>query len=660
VTEEAAGTYTLGLWAVSKDGKDQVFKLAELQIGTAVREELASGPTATSKCFDCHAIPDSDKASMHHIHTDLSSTSGNWALDQYPVATCQACHNLDGYSVNTTVRKVHGLHRGRNQLAPGAAHAEYGMPEDTTLAEYGNVDFPAMPMGERDCATCHADDRWRTRPTRLGCGTCHDNLYFDTGTLVPPRAFGKPLGVSCTNDPSCSAFSILASCNLGNGICELASHPTQSNDSQCAVCHAESSILPVSANHEIFQQTRVRDLKLTEVVLSGGTGVGGSFLVGDTLTVGFKLTTGSSTIVSDLKTNSMLAGTAIVAGPTDDRQRIYQLTMKSQGTLTYDAGTQKYTYVFPSPWQANALVPYNTLNSAPRANPAGTYTLWMYVNESFSIPASFRDAANAIVDFRFGSDGPIQPRQVILKQACNACHTNMQAHGGGRQDEGGACSMCHTRDAEDRGVLSQGMSSCMQDSDCALSAYGSEVCYPKPVPTTLPILVSLPSPTGWNTCLVVYDPTPGQSIDMAVMGHQLHFARLLGGYASRNFAVSPGKLQYIGFNNTFIDMSENLLSVDVRNCKVCHRDSGTSCSPTTQCGVGQECIQSKCVNRSWTKPSTRVCLSCHDTEAAFGHAQLNTWVGVETCGVCHGESAQFSVERVHSTIVPYTPPYPRQ
>jgi hypothetical protein len=69
------------------------------------------------------------------------------------------------------------------------------------------------------------------------------------------------------------------------------------------------------------------------------------------------------------------------------------------------------------------------------------------------------------------------------------------------------------------------------------------------------------------------------------------------------------------------------------------------------------------VNRSWTKPSTRVCLSCHDTEATFGHAQLNTWGSVsgsiETCGVCHGENAQFSVERVHSTIDPYTPPYQR-
>jgi hypothetical protein len=75
--------------------------------------------------------------------------------------------------------------------------------------------------------------------------------------------------------------------------------------------------------------------------------------------------------------------------------------------------------------------------------------------------------------------------------------------------------------------------------------------------------------------------------------------------------------------------------------------------------MGQECVQSKCVNRSWTKPSTRVCLSCHDTEAAFGHAQLNTYFGIETCGVCHDENAQFSVERVHSTIDPYTPPYQR-
>ena len=81
------------------------------------------------------------------------------------------------------------------------------------------------------------------------------------------------------------------------------------------------------------------------------------------------------------------------------------------------------------------------------------------------------------------------------------------------------------------------------------------------------------------------------------------------------------------------------------------------------CGIGQECVASRCVNAAWKKPSASVCLACHDNAAAFGHVQLNTWFGttppLETCDVCHGPTGDFSVERVHNISDPYVPPYQR-
>ncbi|MBI3183945.1 MAG: hypothetical protein HYZ28_17555 [Myxococcales bacterium] len=61
--------------------------------------------------------------------------------------------------------------------------------------------------------------------------------------------------------------------------------------------------------------------------------------------------------------------------------------------------------------------------------------------------------------------------------------------------------------------------------------------------------------------------------------------------------------------------------------------------------------------------STEVCLSCHNTEPAAGHAAINTFqasgTANETCQVCHGEKAEFSVEKAHDISSPYVPPYPR-
>src|SRR5262249_58749182 len=191
VSTETPGTYTVGLWVKSQDDRDQFFPVEDLQIGTATAEQLASGPAADSSCLSCHLGTANHKVYMHHIHP-LFSALGDFALDSAPVGTCNLCHNNDGYSPNPSVRKVHGVHRGEHQLAPGAAHPEYGLAADSSLASYTDVGFPVLPVSdpvasttamERDCSSCHTDDRWQTRPSRLACGTCHDNVFFDTGTL---------------------------------------------------------------------------------------------------------------------------------------------------------------------------------------------------------------------------------------------------------------------------------------------------------------------------------------------------------------------------------------------------------------------------------------------------------------------------------------------
>jgi hypothetical protein len=664
VASEAPGTYTVGVWAKSTDDKDQVFPTIDLQIGNATAEAFASGPSAQSTCFACHKGAQSGKSYQAHSIPGFSPV-GNYALDATPIATCKLCHNRDGYSLNPIVRKVHGAHRGRNQLAPGVAHPEYGLGTDSSLASYTNVTFPSMPGAELDCQKCHADDRWKVA-SRLACGTCHENVFFDTGTLTPPRAFGQPSGGACTADNQCLVFGDFATCDTTSGSptqgrCFRKSHPPQMDDAQCSTCHPGEGpgLAPVSTVHAILAVSANPGLKISNAALSGGTGSGGSFVIGtDTPTLKFQLANANG-IVSTLKTDAKLSATVIVSGPTDDRQRVYgPLTVKSQGSLTFD-GTSTYTYQLPSLFPASAQAPYNT-TLTPRLNPAGTYTLWLYVNQTISSNGqSARVAANAVVDFAAVTlpaavPAPIQPRQVVSDAACNSCHVNVQAHGGSRQGVGSQCSNCHTRGAVDRTVGAKGVA-CTSSAQCPGAAYTTpwESCQDTNGD-------SVP-----DTCVITVDPTPNRSIQFSVMLHNIHFARLRGGYAESGYLVSPAVDAYVGFQNGVSDFSDDLFPQDVRNCKTCHQDAGGTCSSSSPCGIGQACVGGTCTNTAWTNPSTAVCTSCHDDATTAGHAALNTWTDpggnvVETCTTCHGTDAQFSVAGVHQIANPYVPPYSRE
>jgi hypothetical protein len=655
VSDEPAGTYTMGLWLKSTDDKDQTFPLVELQIGTATREVFATGELGQATCFDCHKGPMSGKTYLAHAFPGFSPM-GNFSLDSTPIGTCKLCHNLDGYSLNPAVRKIHGAHRGANMTSPGVAHPEYGLGTDTTLAEFTDVEFPSMPDHEKDCAKCHTDDRWKTAPSRLACGTCHDNVFFDTGTLNPPRTFGTPKTGPCATANDCLSFGNLVTCDTADGgICVRTTHPAQSDDAQCATCHTAdaSGIAAIPTVHEVTQRTRIRGLQMVNVTLTGASGAMGSFQIGDPLGLTFQLKDAAGNLVTDLKTNANLSGTVIVSGPTDDRQRIYAGTsMKTAGTLTFDAGTSTYSYTLPGTIPGTALPPLNTVGVAGRATTAGTYTMWAYINESL-LAGAVRDAANAVVDFDLGTTAAIQPRQVISDASCNSCHVTVQAHGGSRQKVGSACSVCHTPGAVDRtnDGKAKGIA-CTTDAQCPGFAAGWEQCK------------DTNNDGVADACIIgPADPTPGQPIDFRAMIHEIHYARVRGGYAERNNLVSPGDLVIVGFNNTPNDFNDILFPQDIRNCTKCHSDAGGTCSASKPCGVGQRCTGGTCQNVAWLQPSATVCLSCHDEDSVFGHAALQTWMSpdgpVETCETCHGEGAAFSVDKVHNISNPYVPPYPR-
>ena len=113
VGAELPGTYTAAVFAKTKDDLDQLYIGAELQLGTATREEFATGPAPSEKCAGCHKSPMSGKFYLHHSHPGRSAY-GSFNYDSEPIETCLACHNGDGYSRNLIIAKAHSIHRGKN------------------------------------------------------------------------------------------------------------------------------------------------------------------------------------------------------------------------------------------------------------------------------------------------------------------------------------------------------------------------------------------------------------------------------------------------------------------------------------------------------------------------------------------------------------------
>ena len=186
ITDEAAGTYTASVYAVRGDDLvQQIMKFADLQIGNATVEQPV---TSSAKCAVCHEGTMNGKMYMHHVDVGRSPV-GSWSLDYDPEKSCKACHNNDGYAAFTDpsatggrrpdhiVIRAHGVHMGEGLSSDFNTNSVTG-----NFRDYLGVVFPS---DVRNCTYCHTDDRWKTKPSRLACGTCHDNTWFGSSGSMP-------------------------------------------------------------------------------------------------------------------------------------------------------------------------------------------------------------------------------------------------------------------------------------------------------------------------------------------------------------------------------------------------------------------------------------------------------------------------------------------
>jgi OmcA/MtrC family decaheme c-type cytochrome len=375
---DGSATTTLGIYAT----RDLTAYGLSRYISNELKDFIPAGGTLT-KVRDVVRT-----ASCNSCHDPLSAHGGA----RQKVELCVLCHTpqtKDPDTGNTVDMKVmtHKIHRGAGlpSVRAGKPYRIIGFGQGVN--DYSTVEFP---QDIRNCQTCHQDsvqvNNWLLNPSRETCGSCHDDINWETGANHAAGA--------------------------------------QADDAKCATCHTPEGEFEYDASIKgahiaEYRSTQLRNPKFEILgVTNGGAG--------QKPTVRFKITDKNGAAVAP----SAMARLALtVGGPTSDYQWYLQ---ESATAATVADGVASYTFT--------GMLP---------ANASGTYTAEIegYLNTTLNPGTKkalvYRDAGPSVTrDFATSGTTVIPRRAVVDLDKCNQCHDNLQLHGNNR-NRIEACVLCH-------------------------------------------------------------------------------------------------------------------------------------------------------------------------------------------------------------------------
>jgi len=370
----------------------------------------------------------------------------------------------------------------------------------------------------------------------------------------------------------------------------------QADDSLCASCHRpqgdsewDPSILGAHTVPNESKQLKGLHAEILSVANSGP---------GQKPTVTFKITENDGTVVAPASFTTATGSSnlfVLMGGSTKD-YAINPTRERADGA-TFSGTLATYTFTKAIPADAKGTWAFSmdvrrtvTFNPAPRTGASFTEGAF---NEVFYQPVT--DAA------------PVARRAVVDLDKCNLCHDRLVLHGGQRFNIE-ECVMCHNPNASD--------------------------------------VARRPGVQA-----------PVESIDFKRMIHRIHTGEDLTQAKASDCLPpnesAPGCFTIYGFGGSANNYNEVRFPGDRRDCQTCHTQDAS--------GVGTEQVSETppagllptTAPRDWygdipMQHYTTSCLGCHDSNPAASHAFTMTAPFGEACAACHGEDAEFAVDKVHA------------
>lgn len=197
-------------------------------------------------------------------------------------------------------------------------------------------------------------------------------------------------------------------------------------------------------------------------------------------------------------------------------------------------------------------------------------------------------SSNGRMIFTANNSQPVERRQIVDDAKCNACHGEVRLHGSLRVGVE-YCVMCHNPSSSDINRRPEGAG----------------------------------------------DP---ETINFKDMIHKIH----------RGAELESGYTVY-GFGSNAFDFSGVHFPGDLRACEMCHVE-GSYSVPLAMETLSTIVTDAAGALLREKLPERAACVSCHDSLITEVHAILQTDPNtrVESCSVCHGNNADFSVLDVHN------------
>jgi OmcA/MtrC family decaheme c-type cytochrome len=596
----------------------------------------------TRYCVVCHTDQ------LKYGNTNVASTAGKFpALQETATVNgatgittyrySPATNIADGEVVGNFPILVHKIHQGKDLVKQNYNFANVA---------FNNKGFSMLDGGQRMCTKCHDNtkaaqaDNWKTKPSRVACGACHDGINWTTGTGTTLADKAAGLGK--------------ASGHVGSA---------QADDSACAICHRAELIV---WNHQTNNLTKHNptvpaglknisyEIKSAAVDAATNKATVVFRVLVDGTPATFKAPAagmanpldGFSGAPSFLLAYTMDAtATDGIKAPADynnaGNKQAQAISVSIAALL--DPGKAADGSLSPTP-DGNGYYTATLLGTGTKKFPVGATMRAVALQGYFTqlSPAAARHAISVVKEVT----GDALRRKVVDPEKCANCHEWFEGHGGNRVYQTQVCVMCHVP-----GLASSGRQ--IADSTMNTWSFSAELQkivdfwkFDKTVPNAA---LALPVTTN----------------NFKDMIHGIHAGReRVNPFRDARDSTSRGEI-------TLLDFARMDFPGQLNNCETCHIAGTYSAVPlnalpstyetvdaaydaaiatgTATTALAKGALSTTTANGTdrVTTPFAGACVSCHDSAASKAHIKLQGGqlqvnrstaglVGSESCATCHG------------------------